>query len=159
MAEELHAHEMRESESREVRYPDHPPRTESELYRRTHKHLTHELNLPCLVCGKRQPETVTETHHYYVEWAAMAAVDWIRFGELAQNFYNPQTGVNVGMAFDWTEVRKDPSIFVDSAYNMVVLCAEHHRSSTYGIHHVPVPEWLLQAYPLNGFQFLEPEGK
>lgn len=160
MDEELNAHEMRESESREVRYPDHPPRTESALYRETHKRLTRDLNLPCFICGRRRPEIVTETHHFFCEWAAMSAVDWIAFGASARMLVNPQTGKAMSLAgFDWEEVAKDPSIFVDSKYNMVVLCPDHHRSETYGIHHVPFPEWILQAYPLNGFQFLEPGDK
>jgi hypothetical protein len=51
-------------------------------------------------------------------------------------------------------VRQDPSIFVDSEYNMIVLCQEHHRSSNRGIHHVPFPEWFLQFAPKDNFVFL-----
>ena len=49
---------------------------------------------------------------------------------------------------------KNPDIFVDSKYNMIVLCVEHHRSSNRGIHHVPFPEWILQRNAKNGFEFL-----
>lgn len=157
--EQAPAHEMRESESREVRYPDHPPRTESALYKKTHHELCVVQNLPCFVCGKKHPEVTTETHHFFAEWAAMSAVDWIRFGQMAKYMPNPQTGAYFHDLFDWEEVQQDPSIFVDSVYNMIVLCPDHHRSETYGIHHTPFPEWFLQAFPLNGFEFLEPEGK
>jgi hypothetical protein len=144
-----------ETNTHKIHYPDHPPRKETPEYIRTHKMLCIEKNMPCFICGKTHHEGCqTETHHYFCEYAAMNAIDWIAFGEKAKTLYNPQTGENIGSMFDWKEVQKNPTIFVDSPQNMVVLCPDHHRSSYCGIHHVPYPEWLLQIAPKNGFVFL-----
>jgi hypothetical protein len=144
-----------------VHYPDHPPRVDTPLYRKTHNKLCKQLNIGCFICGKNNTDNpggedniITETHHYYVEKSEELAVDWIKFGQIAKNFYNPQTGMNIGDKFDWTQVDKTPDIFVDSEYNMIVLCPDHHRSSNKGIHNVPYPEWILQLAPKGDFQFL-----
>jgi hypothetical protein len=113
-------------------------------------------DLPCWTCGKSHHNdgVVTETHHFFVEKAAENAIDWRHFGEKARHLYNPQTGQHIGSSFDWVEVAKNPDSFVDSTANMVVLCPEHHRSSACGIHHVPFPDWILQAFAKHGFRFL-----
>ncbi len=84
----------------------------------------------------------------------MNAIDWVAFGHRAQSIYNIQTGICLGAGFDWTEVAKNPSLFVDSCSNLIVLCQEHHRGSYQGIHSVPLPDWLLQIAPKPGFQVL-----
>jgi hypothetical protein len=65
-----------------------------------------------------------------------------------------QTGENIGQAFNWDEVAENPDIFVDSPQNMIVLCKTHHISAKKGIHNVPFPNWVLQKYPKQGFEFL-----
>ena len=130
-------------------YPNHPERKNTTLYNQTHHKLCIKQDLPCFICNKNKKnnQTITETHHYYIEECAMLAIDWIEFGRRAKFFYNPQTGVNIGSSFDWNKVDKNPSIFVDSEHNMIVLCIEHHRSSYAGIHHIHYPEWILQIAP------------
>jgi hypothetical protein len=147
---------MKESNSHVVHYPDHPPREDTALYRRTHHELCLVKDLPCFGCGRTRAEhkVLTETHHFFCEKAAEKAVDWIKFGAKAENLYNIQTGVHIGSSFDWDAVQKNSDLFVDSTANMVVLCPDCHRSSTKGIHHVPFPEWVLQAYAMDGFTFL-----
>jgi hypothetical protein len=138
-----------------VHYPDHPPRKDSEFYKKTHINLCIKQNTPCFICGKTHRDgSQMESHHFFIEKAAESAVDWIKFGEYAQNFYNPQSGTNIGKNFDWKEVSKNPDIFVDSEDNMIVLCEEHHRSNYMGIHHMPFPEWILQLAPKDGFAFI-----
>jgi hypothetical protein len=147
---------MKETNTHVVHYPDHPPREDTALYRRTHKELCLVQDLPCFACDRTRKEhgVQTETHHFFCEKAAEKAVDWITFGRKAQHLYNVQTGLHIGSAFDWEKVQENPDLFVDSTANMVVLCPECHRSSTRGIHHVPFPEWILQAYAMRGFKFL-----
>jgi hypothetical protein len=138
-----------------IHYPIHKKRTDSALYTKTHNSLVHKKNLPCFICGKTKEETVLETHHFYCEKFAQSVIDWKTFGDFARSCYNIQTGENIAGQFDWREVEKDPDLFVDSEYNMIVLCKEHHISGTKGVHHVPFPDWILQKYPKNGFIFLE----
>jgi hypothetical protein len=138
-------------------YPDHPPRKNSVLYNHTHKHLCKELDIPCYVCGATHTSgTITETHHFFCEWVAMNAFDWIKFGEDCVKFKvtNPQTGIYFGELFDWMQVQANPELFVDSEFNMVVLCPIHHRDAKKGIHHASYPEWNLQKFAKDGFVFL-----
>ena len=132
-----------------VNYPAHEPRKNSAIYTKTHNSMKH---MPCFICNKNEPHM--ETHHFYCEKAAQNAINWDTFGEFAKTCYNIQTGENIGH-FDWVEVTKNPDIFVDSPSNMIVLCKKHHTSGNKGIHHVPFPEWILQKYPKNGFEFLK----
>lgn len=137
-------------------YPEHPPRTDSPLYTKTHHTLCIKNDTPCFICGKtrKQDKIITETHHFFCEYAAMNGINWLEFGKRSKTLYNPQTGENFSELYDWNKVQDDPGIFVDSVHNMVVLCEEHHRSSNKGIHHVPFPEWILQMAPKDGFSFL-----
>jgi len=137
-----------------VNYPNHERRKNSSIYNKTHHNLVKIKCIPCFICNKSEKEGQLETHHFYCEKAAQNAIDWLKFGEFAKNCYNIQTGVNIGEHFNWKEVQKNPDIFVDSEYNMIVLCQEHHRSGNKGIHHVPFPDWILQKYPINNFDFL-----
>jgi len=150
------SHSLKLSNHYTVNYPDHAKRTESAIYRKTHHELCIVRDFPCFICGKTHAKNgiSLETHHFYCEKAAQNAIDWAEFGKFAQTCYNIQTGENIGHTFDWTEVAKHPDIFVDSPYNMIVLCKEHHISGNKGIHHVPFPDWILQKYPVKGFQFL-----
>jgi len=155
------AHAVKMTSHYTVNYPHHKKRKNSSIYTKTHHELCHRRDLPCFICGKshktdgNSAAAITETHHFYVEKAAQNAIDWHKFGEFANICYNIQTGENIGDAFDWDEVAKNPDLFVDSRFNMVVLCKEHHISANKGIHHVPFPYWILQKFPKDGFQFLE----
>ena len=148
------SHKLKVSTNYTVVYPNHKKRTNSSLYNRTHDDLINKTHLNCFVCNKTKNETQLETHHFYCEKAAENAIDWIKFEKFAINCYNIQTGENIGNKFDWNQVSSNPELFVDSKYNMIVLCVEHHRSSNRGIHHVPFPEWILQRNAKKGFEFL-----
>jgi len=125
------------------------------LYAENHNLLLYIKKLPCFICGKKHSSNdPLITHHFYCEKAAQNSVDWKMFGEFAKNCYNIQTGENIGANFDWDKVEKNPELFVDSTQNLIVLCNEHHMSKNRGIHYVPFPEWILQKYPKDGFEFL-----
>lgn len=134
-----------------IHYPLHEKRKNSALYRRTRNELIYNRKLTCFICNKNES---LETHHFYCEKYAQTMIDWIKFGEFAKKCYNIQTGENIAANFNWNEVAKNPDIFVDSPYNMIVLCKQHHTSGNKGLHHVPFPDWILQKYPKNNFQFL-----
>jgi len=134
-----------------VYYPAHAPRTNSNLYNKTHAQLKTQ---PCFVCGKTTADGLhVETHHYYCEKAFQNAYDWKKFGKFAQTCYTPQ-GIKLATLFNWDEVAADPDLFVDSPYNMIVLCKEHHTSGGRGIHHVPYPDWIAQKFAKDGVQVL-----
>ena len=149
----VHGHERNMSNHYVVQYPDHEIRKNSNIYNSTHKAMKH---MPCFICGKTNQHDLihVETHHFYCEKAAENAINWIAFGEFAKGCYNIQTGENIGN-FDWNEVSKNPDLFVDSPFNMIVLCKEHHTSGNKGIHHVPFPDWIVQKWAKPGFEFLK----
>jgi hypothetical protein len=122
-------HSMHENLSIDIFYPDHPPRTESPLFARTkRKMITHD-DIPCFICGTK---TLREVHHYFVEWAFADGVDWELMRSMHPNF-------------DWSKF-KDPADFVDSPYNMLILCQAHHRGQHTGIHYMPYPLWIMQKH-------------
>ena len=118
-----------------VWYPAHPPRRASAEYRRVHDHLVKELDEACWICGiRRSTGGRMETHHYRLEWAlawpglidpALVLADFPAMGEA-----------------------DDPHLraWLDSEANMLVLCDEHHRSGTTGIHSITYPAWVAQRY-------------
>ncbi len=139
-----------------VNYPTHEKRKNSALYNRTHRELCYTKNIGCFICGKNNKDNKisTETHHFYIEKVGTNAIDWHKFGKFASSCYNIQTGEFLGDKFDWEKVAENPEIFVDSKYNMVVLCKEHHISGTKGVHHVPFPDWVLQKFAKDNYEFL-----
>lgn len=129
-------HEVHETLEVDVFYPDHPPRHESATFRRTKHHLINVLDRPCWICGTRERR---EVHHFHVEWADAEGVDWDKMRELHPDF-------------PWSTF-KNAEDFVDSEYNMMVLCEKHHRGKDHGIHMLPYPIWIMQREALPDFQF------
>ena len=90
-----------------------------------------------MVCGTHDKR---EVHHFHAEWADSEGIDFeVRMREL-----HP--------AFDWSTF-KEPSDFIDSEYNMMVLCEKHHRAKDHGIHWVPYPIFIMQAIQKKDFIF------
>jgi hypothetical protein len=121
-------------------FPDHPPRTESALFRKTKKHY-HDAGATCFICGTADN---IEIHHVVIEWAFAGAVDWDKL-----KADHPD--------FDWASY-KEPTDFIDSIYNTIPLCAKHHRAPNHGVHHEPYPNWLIQKYVRDDF-VLTPDQK
>lgn len=122
-------HELKETLTVDVWYPDHPPRKETDLFRKSRHHVIDVQDTPCWVCGSKEER---ELHHFHVEWAFSDAADWDHMRELHPDF-------------DWSTF-KEPKDFVDSEYNMLVLCAKHHRLKDHGIHNLPYPIWVAQKF-------------
>ncbi len=127
-----------------VAYPAHEPRKASAEYHRVHHHLVYVLDEPCWICGVRQSRLPTgehmETHHDELEWALANAADPAK---ILADF--PAMG-----AADDEHLRA----WLDSEGNMLVLCAEHHRSAYRGIHMVTYPAWKAQRWAQDGFDLL-----
>jgi hypothetical protein len=123
-------------------YPDHEPRTESSLFRKTKHQLVAVEDTPCWICGSKEKR---EVHHFHAEWADANGIDWVKMRELHPNF-------------DWSTF-KEASDFIDSPYNMMVLCEKHHRAQDHGIHHLPYPDWIMQRNKLDTFVFSPDEEK
>jgi hypothetical protein len=131
-------------------YPAHDKRTETPAYKKTHHHLTVELDLPCLICGVKystlgSPENTygakqMETHHHVIEWALANAIDTDKFNRillpnLAQRHKsNPeyQQPFTQQQIRDWVDHSED---------NLWVLCDVHHRAEYFGIHEITFPIW------------------
>lgn len=135
-------HEQREVITIDVFYPDHPPRKESALFAKTKHRLIHDLDTPCWVCGSKEKR---EVHHFHAEWADSEGID---FDKMRQ--FHP--------GFDWSTFR-EPSDFIDSEYNMLVLCEKHHRGKNHGIHMLPHPIWIMQRNQKASFVFTSDEEK
>lgn len=130
-------HEVKESIEIDVFYPNHKPRKTSKLFERSRKHLIDELDTPCYICGSKEDR---ELHHFIIEWAEADAIDWD--GQIRIDHPN----------FDWSNFTS-PEDFVDSEYNMMVLCKTHHRMKDHGIHMMPYPNWIIQKYVKKDFEY------
>lgn len=135
-------HEVHETITIDVFYPNHPPRKESELFRRTKNHLIAIMDAPCWVCGAMQNR---EVHHFHAEWADADGIDWDKMRILHPNF-------------PWSTF-KESTDFIDSEYNMMVLCEKHHRGKDHGIHVLPYPIWIMQRDQRADFIFSPDEVK
>lgn len=134
----MQEHEFKQTLEIEIFYPDHPPRTESALFVRTKHHLVKVLDTPCWVCGAKEDR---EVHHFHAEWADAEGIDWQKMQQLHPNF-------------PWSTFTQ-PEDFIDSEYNMMVLCQKHHRGKNHGIHMLPYPIWIMQREALPDFKFAE----
>lgn len=120
----------------DVFYPDHAPRTESKVFVKTKQHW-HKAGAVCWVCGT---EENIEIHHKHIEWADSEAVDWDKVRK-------------EHTSFDWSSF-KQAEDFIDSIYNTIPLCMQHHRGKApFGIHFTPEPIWSIQKYKLDGFEY------
>ncbi|MBV8656637.1 MAG: hypothetical protein JO142_02320 [Burkholderiales bacterium] len=121
-----------------VNYPDHPPRTESHVFKATKAHW-HKLGARCWVCGTAEK---IEIHHKFIEWADSDGVDWDKV-----RAEHPD--------FDWSTF-KEPCDFIDSVYNTEPLCELHHRGpAPFGKHWTPEPIWRMQRYARSDFVYAE----
>ncbi len=138
----MNEHEQKLTLSVDIFYPDHAPRTESALFGRTKHHLVAVLDTPCWVCGTKEGR---EVHHFHAEWADSDGIDWEKM-----KTFHPE--------FDWSGFDPaHPETFIDSEYNMMVLCKYHHTHKDHGIHMLPYPIWVMQRNKLAGFEFAPDE--
>jgi hypothetical protein len=135
-------HELRETITIDVFYPDHPPRKESAIFAAT-KRYWHAQGAKCGVCGT---DHQVEIHHKYIEWADTEGIDWAKVKALHPDF-------------DWSTF-KEPADFIDSVYNTEPLCMKHHRGpAPHGKHFTPEPIWNMQKYKRDDFIYSPDEVK
>lgn len=140
-------HALKQTDSITTYYPPHAPRVATDVYAASHKLLTVTRNVPCWACGIRHQDIVNhttakiapllamETHHFWAEDAFTGE------GQGLGGVYWPRVMAD-HPTFDWAGsgfVLSDPAtwkFFVDSPFNLQVLCSACHRASQ------PVPHWL-----------------
>lgn len=135
-----HEHLVHETITVDVFYPDHAPRTESQVFAATKRHW-HAAGARCVVCGTDQK---IEIHHRFIEWADADGAD---AGKLKAA--HPD--------FDWSTFSAMAD-FVDSVYNTEPLCELHHRGpAPHGKHFTPEPIWNMQKYRRDDFVYAPDE--
>lgn len=160
-------HDVKRLLQEDVFYPPHSPRTESSAYAAIHKHLAHELDLPCITCGVRNSTLsdpklnwvgakAIETHHHIIEWALQNAIDLEKFNTRIVAFHRAKDPSNPKYAQDFSEQQMLDWIDHDPD-NLWVLCDAHHRHSMVGIHSVTYPVWGAQDMIKAGFQYTPSE--
>ncbi len=129
--------------------PPHPPREDTPIYMRTHRHLIFTKDRPCVICGVRKSTLHDpsqnpfgakdlETHHHPLERCLLSACD----------------PAKVGRVFPQVKDRATMEEFVDSEMNMLVLCDIHHRHPLFGIHHIVGPDFFAQPFVYDGYQVI-----
>ena len=138
-------HSMTQTDRVTTYYPPHPPRVATNVYIKSHHQLTVVENKPCWACGITHKDCVRlkdelkgvamETHHFWTEDAftgeggGLGGIYWPRVMSDHKDFDWKGSGFDVN----------DPSTFkyfVDSVYNLQVLCSACHRAAK------PVLHWL-----------------
>ncbi|HKV88842.1 MAG TPA: hypothetical protein VJT78_12670 [Candidatus Dormibacteraeota bacterium] len=135
-------------------FPPHPPRVATDVYIKSHHELCVVQNKPCWACGITHADcvrlagelkgVVMETHHFWTEDAftgeggGLGGIYWARVTADHPDFDWQGSGFKVD----------DPAsykYFVDSVYNLQVLCSACHRAAR------PVIHWLAgEADPNRG---------
>jgi hypothetical protein len=147
-------HSLQQTDKVITFYPPHPPRVATDVYVRSHHSLTAVKDTPCWACSIKYSDCARlkaslagramETHHFWTEDAFTG--EGVGLGGI----YWPRVQAD-HPTFDWAGsgfVLEDPATwkrFVDSEFNLQVLCSACHRAAA------PVPHWLAgQADPARG---------
>lgn len=149
-------HSISETNRTTTFYPPHPPRVATDVYAKSHNLLTVQQNKPCWGCGITHADIVgkttpmiavglaMETHHFWCEDAFTGE------GQGLGGIYWPRIMAD-HPTFDWAGsgfVLADPAswkFFVDSPFNLQVLCSACHRAAS------TVPHWMAgQPDPARG---------
>lgn len=140
-------HDAAADVARHTVVPPHPPRTETPIYRATHKRLVITEDRPCFICGVRRSDlldpqrradptinpygaTDLETHHWPAERGLATALD----REL--------------LAQDYPSVRQYKTLieWIDSEANMLVVCSACHRTADHAIHRTLYQDFIATKY-------------
>ena len=141
---ETAAHEVKETLTIDVEYPEHAQRTESAEFGHNKRTLVTKLDTPCFCCGSKEHR---EVHHFLIEWAEWDNADPAKVLQKMHQMdiygYAAQLG---------DKAVESP----DDIRNLVVICATCHRGAGTGIHLVPFPNWISQVVAKDGVQILKP---
>jgi hypothetical protein len=132
----------------DVNLPGHDPRVATALFTRTRATLLERTGAKCFICRRTAEQSghPLEAHHYPIERSFAEAIDFGPGSRIREDF----------PAFDWAAFDKnpDPYLFVDDmTVNGLPLCKDHHTAADMGIHMLPHPVWIAQAYVRDGYQF------
>jgi hypothetical protein len=139
------AHKVSQTLHEDVFYPTHAPRAESEEYSKIHHQMVVTQDMPCYICGikhsdltdsEKNPDGVQalETHHLWVEWSLMNAVDQRKLEAVFGKIEDAQA---------WVDHNQD---------NLLVLCDRHHRHREVGIHDLTFPIWIAQKFVKDDYE-------
>ena len=132
--------------------PPHPPRTESEGYKKLLKKL-HNENFSCIVCGLHYNDiknptinkigaTNIECHHKVVEWAWHTVADQNKVG----SDYPQVIHMTRQEFLNWLDHSEDIAMG---------LCDIHHRHRDMGIHEVDEASFNLVKYLQDDFNLVD----
>lgn len=181
-------HEFKHTTAADVFYPEHAPRVESPTFRKT-KHDGKLAGDVCAISGhadglEYHHVFCEAAYTNAVDWQLVKDVATGRKTQLPlidldtgepwldergnQKLW-PATGsllhfivtLAAARGFDWEAFDPaKPETFVDSPANMLPLQAKYHRLASHGMHELPLPLWIFQAFPrVPGFVFSPDELK
>jgi hypothetical protein len=134
MTEPTHAHEQAITNRYAILYPEHPARTSDPHYRDFHHyHETTKHNPDIYQCAwAKEVGDKTECapgplelHHSHVEFALQNGVDLAHLEHAYPGVSDPD----------------EVGAWVESAANLIWLCAFHHRAAAGGIHHLAAADY------------------
>lgn len=138
MGKTVAAHDQVTKNTYTVHYPEHPPR-EGDPHYKDFKHFrdTHVDTAICHFAERRGGDTSEcagglELHHSHVEFSMQNGVDFTLLEKDYPGISDPE---QVGA-------------WVESADNLVFLCAKHHRGHG-GIHHAAAADYEASHYVRN----------
>lgn len=110
---------------------------------RNHPRFEHSRHLlivvqktPCWLCGATEH---LEAHHSPIEFSRANEVDWSAAGKIRQDFPD----------FDWhafDAAGQDPSLFIDTPINLMILCRPCHIGLNRGVHAKTWPNVVIRRY-------------
>ena len=128
------AHEQPVTNRYAIMYPAHPPREQDPHYRDFHHfHETTKHDPSIYVCAWAKEtgdktecaDGPLELHHAHVEFALQNGVDLAHLEHAYPGISNPD----------------EVGAWVESAQNLIWLCAFHHRAAAGGIHHLAAADY------------------
>jgi len=140
-------HALKQTDTITTFYPAHPPRVATDVYVKSHNLLCVQENKPCWGCGVTHGDIVgkttpniaaglaMETHHFWCEDAftgeggGLGGIYWPRVMADHPTFDWAGSGFVLADSATW-------KYFVDSPFNLQVLCSACHRAAK------TVPHWL-----------------
>ncbi len=167
-------HEQKETIHLDIFEPGHEPRVETSVFRTSKEQLIKLLGgadeVRCFICnGTRSEVGPLEAHHVFIERSFTNFIDWhkvkaffLEFESdlplvqaLADSKHTMLKTLHAMLTFDWKNF--DPHsedqayTFVDSMLaNGLLLCKKHHTGEEGGIHHWPLPVWIVQKFCKEG---------
>lgn len=128
--------------------PEHDERVETLEFRNAKKELENVEHLGCFICGTMQNR---ESHHI-IERSEANGSDLDKVAFLLFNFrdYHGHCHRDFKTHFDLAQflhTRNTVEEALDTLYNQLILCKDHHRAMSIGIHGMSAPmfdAWIVR---------------